>query len=128
MIKISVSWYTATSVSEDPASSNFKVKNLFISAINFIYDCNFLWTKFLCKHELNFGIFIIGYRIWGPFSLLSNVQGAPFTVVKRQEREADHSPSSAEVKNGGLYIHSSIRLHGVVLIKHMKSFTFLFTL
>jgi desulfoferrodoxin (superoxide reductase-like protein) len=37
--------------------------------------------------------------------------------VKRQGREADHSPpASAEVKeNVALYIHSPIRLHGVVL-------------
>jgi hypothetical protein len=37
--------------------------------------------------------------------------------VKRQGREADHSPpTSAEVKkNVDLYIHSPIRLHGVML-------------
>jgi hypothetical protein len=36
--------------------------------------------------------------------------------VKWRERETDHSsPASAEVKeNVDLYIHSSIRLHGIV--------------
>jgi hypothetical protein len=35
---------------------------------------------------------------------------------KRPEREADHSPPiSAEVKKVDLYIHSFIRLHGIVL-------------
>jgi hypothetical protein len=37
-------------------------------------------------------------------------------VVKRSGLEADHSPpSNAEVKNGGVYLHSGIRLHGVML-------------
>jgi hypothetical protein len=32
-----------------------------------------------------------------------------------RRREADHSlPSSAEVKNGELYLHSPMRLHGMV--------------
>jgi hypothetical protein len=36
--------------------------------------------------------------------------------VKRQEREAGYSSLSiAEVKNGGAYIHSSIRLHDLML-------------
>jgi hypothetical protein len=40
-----------------------------------------------------------------------------FPGVKRPGREADHSPlSSAEVKEClELYVHSPIRLHGVVL-------------
>jgi hypothetical protein len=40
-----------------------------------------------------------------------------FLVVKRRRREADHSPpSSAEVTECvELYLHSPIRLHGVVL-------------
>jgi hypothetical protein len=39
-----------------------------------------------------------------------------FPGLKRPEREADHSPpSSAEVKECvELYLHSPIRLHGVV--------------
>jgi hypothetical protein len=42
--------------------------------------------------------------------------GGSFPGVKRQGREADHSPStSAEVKKMDLYIHSPIRLHGVML-------------
>jgi hypothetical protein len=46
-------------------------------------------------------------RLWGPPSL----------GVKRPGGEADHSPpSSAEVKESvELYLHSPIRLHGVVL-------------
>jgi hypothetical protein len=45
------------------------------------------------------------------------VAGALFLGVKRSGREADHSPpSSAEVKECmELYLHSPIRLHGVVL-------------
>jgi hypothetical protein len=43
--------------------------------------------------------------------------GSSFPEVKRPGREVDHSPpTSAEVKkNVTLYIHSPIRLHGVVL-------------
>jgi hypothetical protein len=45
------------------------------------------------------------------------VPGALSMGVKRPGREADHSPpSSAEVKEWvELYLHSPIRLHGVVL-------------
>jgi hypothetical protein len=45
------------------------------------------------------------------------VPGPVSLGVKRPEREADHSPpSSAEVKGClVLYLHSSIRLHGVVI-------------
>jgi hypothetical protein len=45
------------------------------------------------------------------------VLGALSLGVKRPEREADHSPpSSAEVKECvELYLHSPIRLHGLVL-------------
>jgi hypothetical protein len=47
--------------------------------------------------------------------------------VKRPESEADHSSQViAEVKkNLGLYSHSPIRLHGLELVKHGISFTFL---
>jgi len=43
--------------------------------------------------------------------------GAPSLGVKRPVREADHSPpSSAEIRECvELYLHSPIRLHGVVL-------------
>jgi hypothetical protein len=41
------------------------------------------------------------------------VPGAVSLGVKRLEREADHSPTSAEVKK--TYIRSAIRLHDVVL-------------
>jgi len=43
--------------------------------------------------------------------------GALSLGVKQPERDADHSlPSSAEVKECvELYLHSPIRLHGVVL-------------
>jgi hypothetical protein len=48
-------------------------------------------------------------RLWDPPNLLFN----GYQEVKRQGCEADHSPAaSAEVD---LYIHSPIRLHGVVL-------------
>jgi hypothetical protein len=44
------------------------------------------------------------------------VPGALSPRVKRPGREADHSPQArGEVKNVDLYIHSPIRLHGVVL-------------
>jgi hypothetical protein len=37
------------------------------------------------------------------------------TGIKRPERETDHSPPfNAEVKMAKLYLHSSIRLDGVV--------------
>jgi hypothetical protein len=43
------------------------------------------------------------------------VPARPFLSVKRQGREADHSPpSSAEVKNLGLYSHSPIYFLGVL--------------
>jgi hypothetical protein len=57
-------------------------------------------------------------RLWGPPSLLSNgYQGGLSLGVKRPGREAHHSPpSSAEVKEWvEVYLHSPIRLHGVVL-------------
>jgi hypothetical protein len=42
--------------------------------------------------------------------------GALFPGVKRQKREADHSPAtSADQENVDLYIHSPTRLHGVML-------------
>jgi hypothetical protein len=44
------------------------------------------------------------------------VPGAVFPGLKRPGREADHSPpASAKVKKMWIYIHSTIRLHGVVL-------------
>jgi hypothetical protein len=47
------------------------------------------------------------------------IQWEPSAVsrgVKRSGRESDHSPtSSAEIKGVELYLHSPIRLHGVVL-------------
>jgi hypothetical protein len=68
--------------------------------------------------QLNLFWIIIEYRLdrlCGPPSLLSN--GYRGSLVKREGREADHSPpASAEVKkNVNLYSHSPIRLHGVVL-------------
>jgi hypothetical protein len=49
--------------------------------------------------------------------LIQGVKGALFLGVKRPGSEADHSPPpSAEVKECvELYLHSPIRLHGVVL-------------
>jgi hypothetical protein len=60
------------------------------------------------------------------------VPGALSLRVKRSGLEADHSPpSSDEVKECvELYLHSPIRLHGVVLSlkKHRDNFTFTFYL
>jgi hypothetical protein len=51
-------------------------------------------------------------RLWGPPSLLSN----GYRGVKRQGREADHSPTtSAEVKKMWIYI-STPSLRGIVLL------------
>jgi hypothetical protein len=41
--------------------------------------------------------------------------GGYFPGIKQQGHEADHSPSTAKVKNGGLYFHSYNMSHGVVL-------------
>jgi hypothetical protein len=67
-------------------------------------------------------------RLWGPPSLLYNgCRGAVSLVVKRQVREADHSPlSSDEAKNGGA-IPPLICLHGVVfdyVTKYRDNFIF----
>jgi hypothetical protein len=44
------------------------------------------------------------------------VPGAISPGIKRPGREAGHSPpSSLEVKNGEIYLHSPICLHGIVL-------------
>jgi hypothetical protein len=60
------------------------------------------------------------------------IQGAPGALspgVKRPGREADHSPpASAQVKKVDLYIHSPIRLHGVVLNFLSTGTTLLFIL
>jgi hypothetical protein len=57
-------------------------------------------------------------RLWGPLNQ-PPIQWVPGTLspgVKRPGFEADHSPlTSAEAKkNLAIYIHSPIRLHGVV--------------
>jgi hypothetical protein len=61
----------------------------------------------------------LDYRQVGvPVPVGSMDTGAVSPRVKRQGREAYHSPpASAEVsqENVGLYIHTHIRLHGVVL-------------
>jgi hypothetical protein len=59
---------------------------------------------------------------------IQGVPGALSLGVKEPVSETDHSPpSSAEVKECvELYLHSPIRLHGVVLSlkKHKNNFTF----
>jgi hypothetical protein len=67
------------------------------------------------------GNFYIHHRVQNgsgahPASYPMGIRG-PFLGVKRPEREADHSPpSSADVKECvELYLHSPVRLHGVVL-------------
>jgi hypothetical protein len=57
-------------------------------------------------------------RLWGPPSLLFNGYGGVLSQgVKRPGREANHSPRNQwrGQENVGLYIHSAIRLHDVVL-------------
>jgi hypothetical protein len=56
-------------------------------------------------------------RLWGLHSCLSNwYEGAFYPVVRRPGRETDHSPtSSAEVKNGGVYLHSPIYFNDIML-------------
>ena len=53
--------------------------------------------------------------------------GARSPRPKRPEREPDHCPPSAQVKNGGAIPPVLIRHHGVVL-KDMGKFTFTLTL
>jgi hypothetical protein len=59
------------------------------------------------------------HRLWDPSNPISNGYGGALSPgVKRQGLEVVHSPpTSAEVKNLSiyLYIHSPMRLHGVVL-------------
>jgi hypothetical protein len=43
--------------------------------------------------------------------------GSDFSGVKSSGREDDHSPSTAEVKNGGAILLLPMRLHGIVLNK-----------
>jgi hypothetical protein len=51
-----------------------------------------------------------------PAFLSSGYRGrALSSEVKHPRREADYSPSSAEVKNGDLYLHFPICRHGMVL-------------
>jgi len=53
------------------------------------------------------------------------VPGALFLWLERPWREANHTPSSAAVKEYvELYLHSPIRLHGVVLGKEKGQDTF----
>jgi hypothetical protein len=55
-------------------------------------------------------------RLWGPPSKLCNGCQGFFSGNKRAEREAEHSfQSSTDVKKVELYIHFSIRLHGMML-------------
>jgi hypothetical protein len=65
-------------------------------------------------------------RLWGPPNLLSNgYRGAVLSPrVKRQGREADHSPpTSAEVKKMWIYTYTP-RWSSAWLLKHRDNFTF----
>jgi hypothetical protein len=56
-------------------------------------------------------------RIWGPFCLLSpGYRGLCPPRIKRQGREADHSPPSRS-RMVELYLHCPICLHGILLNK-----------
>jgi len=68
--------------------------------------------------QLGFNPCLVSTPTLGPNQPLNQwVPGLLSLGVKRPERKADHSPpSSAEVKECvELYLHSPIRLHGVVL-------------
>jgi hypothetical protein len=82
--------------------------------------------------------FLVGTGNFSPHYRVRNGSGATLPLIqwvssalslgaKRSEREADHSPQSRpEVKVCvDLYLHSPIRLHGVVLTykKHRDAFT-----
>jgi hypothetical protein len=63
--------------------------------------------KFLAQTSSGTHPGLVSSEYWGIF----------LREIKRPERVAEHSPpSSAEVKNVELYLHSPIRVNGVVLI------------
>jgi hypothetical protein len=82
-----------------------------------------VWTigvlGFDSRRELGIFLFTTVSRtaLWPTQPPIQWVSGVVSLGVKRPGREADHSPpSSAEVKEWAeLYLHSPIRLHGVVL-------------
>jgi hypothetical protein len=55
-------------------------------------------------------------QLWGPPGLLSSVYRCAVSPgVKRLEHEGDHSPPVPRSRMVELYLHSPIRLNGVVL-------------
>jgi hypothetical protein len=67
-------------------------------------------------------------RLWGPPSLLYNGYRALFPGVKRQEREADHSPRLVPRSRKRGSIHPLPHVFMVeCLVKHRDNFAFYFT-
>jgi len=89
-----------------------------------LYSLRLLTPSFIGKHRIgyrldgpgsNFGNdsrFVSSpkrpYRLWGPHTNQLNLYQRSFRVLKRSERDGDHSPpSSAEVKNEWSYTSTS---------------------
>jgi hypothetical protein len=102
-----------------------------ISALSYVYKTD----RDSCEQEQSYiGVNIIFFRnqiwkfsspprpdrLWGPLSLLSNGYQGPFSPrVKRQGREADHSPpSSAEVKNAWSYTSTQYAFMALCSVKN----------
>jgi hypothetical protein len=77
------------------------------------------WSGFDSRQRQRIFIFSAVFRsaVWPTDSRIECVRGAFFLEVKWQRDEAHHSPpSNTEVRIGRvLQLHSSIRLHGIVL-------------
>jgi hypothetical protein len=80
--------------------------------------CGILFTTFLMKWRFRLGYIIWSYHMVCCSTYVKHTLCRVLSLgVKRPGRESDHSsPSSAEVKECvELYLHSPVRLHGVVL-------------
>jgi len=76
------------------------------------------WPEFESRQGKGYFLFATASRlVLGPTkSLIQRVPGALSPGVERPGHEADHSPTSVEVKNAWSYTSTlPIRLHGVVL-------------
>jgi hypothetical protein len=84
-----------------------------VSFLNFGFD----YANFVIFEEVTLNMFEVCMNVRERFVLLRSLTKDILSLgVKRPECEADHStPSSAEVKDCvDIYLHSPIRLHGVV--------------